>query len=224
MKNQQKTNRNTNSSNNKIVYLTFDDGPSENTEKILDILLEYDIKGTFFVNGNHTEFGRRIYKRIVNEGHAIGNHTYSHSYQTIYSSVENYLADTLRLEKLIYETTGIKPSIIRFPGGSNNLVSRRYSEKALMKELATTLTEMGYQYFDWNIDSKDSSSTTPPKENIIKAVLSVIGDKRGAIILFHDSLHKTTTVEALGPIIETLRYMGYEFQPLSEDAFCVQFQ
>ena len=208
----------------KTVYLTFDDGPSQNTLKVLDILKGYGLKATFFVNGNNTDFGKDIYRRIVEEGHAIGNHTYSHNYSHLYASIDNYIQDTLKLERLIAETTGVKPDIIRFPGGSNNLVSRRYSHGDIMDELTKRMLDEGYQYFDWHIDSKDASSTTPPKEKIIKAVLSGIGNKKSAIILFHDSASKTTTVEALPIIIETLIYMDFEFEPLTGESMVVHFK
>lgn len=208
---------------NKTVYLTFDDGPSTNTGKILDILAEHDIKATFFVCGSNTEEGKKLYKRIVDEGHAIGNHTYSHNYKYIYSSEENFLEDFYRLEELIYSVTGVRPEIMRFPGGSNNTVSRRYSDDAFMERITTKILFEGYQYFDWNVDSLDASKVTQSKDVIVKAVLNGVLNNDISIVLFHDSWPKTTTVEALPIILKELLDRGYTFEPLTKDSYYKHF-
>jgi peptidoglycan/xylan/chitin deacetylase (PgdA/CDA1 family) len=215
--------KNKNESDSKIVYLTFDDGPSLNTPKVLDILKENNINATFFVNGNSTDFGKEMYKRIVDEGNAIGNHTYSHDYKTIYSSIEEYIADTKRLEELLYNTTGIKPNIIRFPGGSNNHVSWQYSGQDFMKLLTKKMVDEGYQYFDWNVSSSDAEVITQDKNKIVNSVLNSVKGKQSAIILFHDSKPKTTTVEALPEIISKLKKEGYKFKILTEDSPAIRF-
>ncbi|WP_083273665.1 polysaccharide deacetylase family protein [Geosporobacter ferrireducens] len=206
---------------NKTAYLTFDDGPSPNTIKILDVLKKYDIKATFFVIGSETETSKKIYKRIAEEGHALGNHTYSHNYNKIYSSVESYMEDTWKLEALLDEAAGVKPKIIRFPGGSKNQASTRTGGKGFMAELITRLQEEGYQYFDWNVTSKDASAVTQEKEIIIRSVLEGVQGKKDAIILFHDNAPKTTTVEALPEIIDALKEKGYKFEVLSESSYYV---
>ncbi|MBB6217680.1 peptidoglycan/xylan/chitin deacetylase (PgdA/CDA1 family) [Anaerosolibacter carboniphilus] len=183
----------------------------------------YKIHGTFFVNGTNASQGKELYKRIVSEGHAIGNHTYSHDYERIYTSIESYLQDHRKLETLIYEETGIRPKIIRFPGGSNNTVSHRYGGKDFMRKLIQRMEEEGYQYFDWNVTSKDASSACPSKDTIIEAVLKNVEEKENAIILFHDSAAKTSTVEALPIIIEALKKKGYSFSTLTEDSYYVHF-
>ncbi|SHI68285.1 Peptidoglycan/xylan/chitin deacetylase, PgdA/CDA1 family [Geosporobacter subterraneus DSM 17957] len=208
-------------SQNKTAYLTFDDGPSSNTIKILDILKKYEIKATFFVIGSETESSKKIYRRIVEEGHVIGNHTYSHNYNKIYASVENFMEDIWKLEALLEEVAGVKPKIIRFPGGSKNQASSRAGGKGLMADLITRLQEEGYQYFDWNVTSKDASAVTPDKEIIVRSVLEGIQGKKEAIILFHDNAPKTTTVEALPEIIEALLEKGYKFEVLSETSYYV---
>lgn len=208
-------------SQNKIAYLTFDDGPSPNTIKILDILKKYGIKATFFVIGSETENSKKIYKRIVEEGHVIGNHTYSHNYNKIYGSVENFMEDIWKLEALLEEVAGVKPKIIRFPGGSKNQASTRAGGKGFMADLITRLQQEGYQYFDWNVTSKDASTVTPEKEVIVRSVLEGIQGKKEAIILFHDNAPKTTTVEALPEIIEALMGKGYKFEVLSETSYYV---
>lgn len=175
------------------------------------------------MNGNNTSQGRGAYKRIASEGHAIGNHTYSHNYESIYTSIEDYLQDHDRLETLLYEEVGVRPRIIRFPGGSNNTVSHRHGGKDFMKKLIEKMENEGYQYFDWNITSKDASSRTPSKDIIVQAVLKDVDHKENAIILFHDSPLKTSTVEALPEIIEALKKKGYDFHGLTEDSYRVHF-
>lgn len=207
----------------KTVFLTFDDGPSNNTEKILDILKEYNVKATFFVCGNVTEYGKRIYKRIVNEGHVIGNHTYSHNYKRIYFSEESFMKDFKKLEKLIYSVTGIIPEIMRFPGGSNTTIPTKYNDKLFMERITTKIILEGYQYFDWHVSSKDAEKLIQDKDIIIKSVLEKINNRNNAIILFHDSWQKTTTVEALPVIIEELIKKGYKFGTLSKDSPYIHF-
>lgn len=208
----------------KRAYLTFDDGPSANTAKILDILKEYDIKATFFVIGSETEANKKLYKRIVEEGHAIGNHTYTHNYSKIYKSVEAFMEDLKKLEDLLDEVAGVRPNIIRFPGGSKNGVSTRAGGSNLMNNLIAHLKEEGYQYFDWNVSSKDASAVTQDKKIIINSVLEGVQGKKDAIILFHDNAPKTTTVQALPEIIESLQSKGYSFEVLSKDSYYVHYR
>lgn len=215
--------REENSNNKKIVYLTFDDGPSSNTSKILDILKENNINATFFVNGSNTEYCKAIYKRITNEGNAIGNHTYSHNYRYIYRNKENFIKDFYKLQNLIKETTGVEPNILRFPGGSNNTVSHNYGGKKIMKELTRHMDEKNYAYFDWNVDSTDASVPLQDKDKIIDSVLNNSINLNKAIVLMHDSGRKNTTVEALPEIIKELKSMGYEFRTLSPSEFRVVF-
>lgn len=207
----------------KIAYLTFDDGPSNNTVKILDILDKYDLKATFFVNGGDAQFFKDIYKRIYESGHTIGNHTYSHNYGTIYHSVEAFMNDFYQLEDLIFELTGVKPTVVRLPGGSNNPIGMKFGGQNIMYDIAEHISNKEYVYFDWNVDSKDASLVTAPKEVIIDAVLESIHNKEVVNILFHDSAVKTTTVEALPIIIENLLEQGFTFLPLSSDSHLIQF-
>jgi peptidoglycan/xylan/chitin deacetylase (PgdA/CDA1 family) len=212
----------------KIVYLTFDDAMSNNTIKILDTLKKYNIKATFFPNiidkPESREFQRQMLKRMASEGHSIGNHTASHNYAYVYSSVDNYIADTNKLNDFIYDAVGIRPNILRFPGGSNNQVSWRYSGKEFMgKQLIPKMKELGYQYFDWNVSSSDASAATLSKDTIIKNVLNGAKGKQKAIVLMHESAAKTTTADALPNIIEGLKAMGYSFDTLTKDSYTCQF-
>ncbi|MZP29638.1 polysaccharide deacetylase family protein [Heliobacterium undosum] len=204
----------------KTAYLTFDDGPSENTLAVLNILARYQVKATFFVNGNPTDFGRAAYRRIAQEGHALGNHTYSHLYRKVYASIESFMEDVRRLDDLIAEATGIRPDILRFPGGSNNLVS---PGRGFMIALSQRVVEAGYQYFDWNVDSLDASKATPDRAVIVNAVARQSAGQKAVIVLFHDSPAKKTTVEALPAIIERLQHEGYGFDVLSKSAYAVKF-
>lgn len=211
-------------SNKKTVYLTFDDGPSINTDKILDILKEYNIKATFFVVGRSDNKSKDLYNRIIREGHTMGNHTYSHEYKTIYSGDENFLADFKKLEHYIYDITGIKMEIMRFPGGSNTVMPRKYCDDKLMIRIIAKILYDGYQYFDWNVDSKDAKTAKQNKDVIISSVLEGVKNNNPAIVLLHDSLPKTTTVEALPVIIEKLLEEGYIFKTLHKNSFYVHFR
>ncbi len=210
--------------NRKIVYLTFDDGPSTNTDKILDILKKHNIKATFFVVGMPDNRSRDLYRRIVNEGHSIGNHTYSHEYRNIYAGEWSFIADFKKLENYVRDITGVKMDIMRFPGGSNATISRKYCDNKLMKRITVKMLYDGYQYFDWNVDSRDAETARQNKDVIISSVLEGVENNNPAIVLFHDSLPKTTTVEALPTIIEELSERGYTFKTLHKDSFYVHFK
>ena len=141
-------------SNEKVVYLTFDDGPSENTKKIMDILAKYDAKATFFVTGRNQDYNYLI-KDAYNAGHTIALHTYSHEYSTVYASVDAYFDDLNKVGQMVKKEIGFVPHYIRFPGGSSNTVSRRYCQ-GIMSTLTKEVVEKGYQYYDWNGDSTDA--------------------------------------------------------------------
>lgn len=206
---------------NKTAYLTFDDGPSNNTITILDTLKENNIKATFFINGN---YNKNIVQRIINEGHAIGNHTSSHNYKKIYASTDAFLEDFNSLENSILNDFGTKSTLIRFPGGSNNTVSHNYGGKTIMDELTKLMTEKGYTYFDWNVTSGDADSTPATKEQIISNVVNRSKTVNNAIILMHDSSVKTETAKAVPEIIKQLKELGFSFDKLSETAPKVQFK
>lgn len=208
---------------NKVVYLTFDDGPSKNTLNILNILDRYNIKATFFVNGSTSQLGINAYKAITDRGHAIGNHTYSHNYSKIYKSVEDFAEDFNKLQTLLHSSVGVKPKIVRLPGGSNNSISCKYGGATLMMEISKYLLNNGYTYFDWNIDSTDASVKLQSKAKIINSVLNKSKNKSSLIILLHDNSVKTTTVEALPEIIEGLINQGFEFRSLSPNEYINQF-
>lgn len=198
----------------KIVYLTFDDGPSENTGKILDILKKYNAKATFFVTGNNQKHDDLI-KRAHDEGHSIGLHTYTHDYAKLYASEEAYFDDLQQISDLVEKLTGEKSYLIRFPGGSSNTVSKNVP--GLMTELTKAVQEKGYQYFDWNCDSTDAEGNNRPVEKLVANATSC--SKKHINILMHDTDAKDTTVEALPKIIEYYRAKGYTFKGLTVNSF-----
>ncbi|MBD5513504.1 MAG: polysaccharide deacetylase [Lachnospiraceae bacterium] len=195
------------------VYLTFDDGPSSNTNRILDILAEYDVKATFFVVGKEEEEYQALYKRIVDEGHTLAMHSYSHKYNEIYQSLESYSADLSKLQEFLYDTTGVWCRYCRFPGGSSNTVSR-----VDMHELIAYLDEQDMSYFDWNISSGDAMSSSLSPEEIIRNCTAKLKNYDEAIILMHDAAEKNSTVRALPELIETIQSMeDTKILPITDD-------
>jgi len=182
------------------VYLTFDDGPSSNTDDILDVLAQYDVKATFFVIRKEGRNFEKLYRRIVDEGHSIGMHSCTHEYSVVYADRESFLQDTKSLRDYIYLVTGVESNIYRFPGGSSNRVS-----KVDVRTLARDLHEEGIEYFDWNVSSQDSAGGLHTKEEIVQNSIRKIADYDEVIILFHDTNSKVSTVEALPDIIKYIQ-------------------
>ncbi len=211
-----------NAKGDKIAYLTFDDGPSKNTVKILDFLKLNNIKATFFVI--YYENSDDIYKRIVDEGHTLAIHSMTHNYSAIYRNTNTFMQDIEKLSNHLFSVTGVKPNVFRFPGGSNNRISIRYGGHNLMNQIIPKVEEAGYTYFDWNVDSRDADKNVQDKEVIVQSVLEGAKDKTSAIILMHDAAPKTTTVEALPEVIEGLRAQGFLFEQLTPNSPLVQFQ
>lgn len=195
------------------VYLTFDDGPSSNTNRILDILAEYDVKATFFVVGKEEEEYQALYKRIVEEGHTLAMHSYSHKYDEIYQSIDSYAADLSKLQEFLYDTTGVWCRYCRFPGGSSNTVS-----SVDMHDLIAYLDEQDMSYFDWNISSGDAASAYISPEDIIKNCMGNIQSFDEAMILMHDASNKDSTVEALPVLIERIQQLeDTKIVPITDD-------
>ncbi len=203
----------------KSAYLTFDDGPSARTVEILDLLKEKNIKGTFFIVGNNldTEANRDILRRIVAEGHTVGIHTMSHVYSDIYESVEAYLSDFNQLYDLIYQITGARPEIFRFPGGSINAYNRH-----VYQELISEMIRRGFVYYDWNVSAADTVGAVTVNA-ICDNVIRNSQNKSRAFILMHDSADKTATVKSLHFIIDELSKDGFTFMPVSPDVKPIVF-
>lgn len=199
------------------VYLTFDDGPSSNTVQILDILKENDVKATFFVIGREDEASKALYQRIVDEGHTLAMHSFTHKYSTLYSSMEAFEEDFSRIQNYLYEVTGKESLFYRFPGGSSNHVSNEN-----MKEFISFLNRRQITYFDWNVSSGDATSQAYAPEELIENVMEDVKKYKTSVVLMHDSVTKTSTVKALGPMIQELKNMGARLLPIDESTTVVQ--
>ena len=196
----------------KVIYLTFDDGPGPYTSELINILDKYNAKATFFVKPNRPEYNYCL-KRASQSGHAIGNHTYSHNYSYVYSSTYNFWSEIEKADAVIREQTGKGTKLIRFPGGSSNTVSRNYSY-GIVSTLARQMTERGYAYFDWNVDSNDAGGATTSGEvyrNIINGVSA--NGSTPSVVLCHD-IHYYT-VNAIEDVIRWGQRNGYVFLPLT---------
>jgi peptidoglycan-N-acetylglucosamine deacetylase len=207
----------------KIAYLTFDDGPSGQTENILKLLAKHGVKATFFVTGKDSEASKTLYKRIADEGHRFGNHTYSHDYTKLYRNSNEFLEDVRKLDRFLRDTVGQGTDILRFPGGSNTRLGRRKGQAWIMPELVKRVKAEGYQYFDWNVTSTDAAQAVQPKADIVSSVLSLAKGKDRIIVLMHDVTGKTTTVEALPEVIRGLKQQGFRFETLTKGSFTTQF-
>lgn len=199
----------------KVVYLTFDDGPSYNTEKILDILDSYDAKATFFVTGRSPEY-REFIKDAYERGNTIGLHTMTHDYDKVYASTEAFFDDLEQVGEVVKEQIGYVPYLTRFPGGASNTVSANYTP-GIMTELVEEVPARGYQFYDWNVGSADASGINLPPETIVES--ACVEGYRNVMILFHDSNTKDTTVDALPQVIEFYKERGYEFRAIDRESF-----
>lgn len=195
----------------KVVYLTFDDGPSAYTSELLDVLDAYGAKATFFVVGSGSG---NMMRQIVKRGHSIGIHTVSHDYGQIYSSPEAYFNDLMKMQSIIYDHTGVKTTLMRFPGGSSNLVSRKSCE-GIMTFLTQAVQDAGFQYFDWNVYSGDAGETKRT-EKVVDNVIEGIQEHRVSIVLQHD-IHKYS-VDAVEDILRWGKRNGYKFLALQNDS------
>lgn len=204
------SNTNSNSSSNKgIIYLTFDDGPNEGTTNvILDILKAENVKATFFVTNKGPD---SLIKREYNEGHTVGLHTATHNYATVYNSVNSYYNDLKQVQDRVKRITGIESKIIRFPGGSSNTVSKKYS-KGIMTTLTKDVVNKGYHYFDWNIDSDDAGGAKN-SQTVYNNVVKSLSKNRANVILMHDI--KPQTRDALKSIIQFGKNNGYSFDKIT---------
>ena len=181
------------------VYLTFDDGPSIYTNDILDILDSYNVKATFFVVGKEGTNAEEALQRIVDEGHTLGMHSYSHKYKELYESMDSFTQDFARIRDSIYQATGVESVCYRFPGGSSNTVS-----EIDMHDFIDYLDSQGVEYYDWNVSSGDGGSMKLSTDTLLENCTKDIDTRDTSIILLHDSAEKPTTVEALPDIIENI--------------------
>lgn len=199
-----------------IVYLTFDDGPSDNTYSILSYLEQYNVKATFFVVPNRSEGCYAKLRAIAAAGHSIGVHSASHVYKDIYSSVEAYLDDFHEAWDIIYDATGIKTEIFRFPGGSVNDFNTETRDKIIQE-----MTRRGFRYYDWNVESGDVDGAT--WTDMYNSIPSDIANCYRSIVLMHDSNSTPNTVLVLGDVLHALVSDGYKFDKINNDTRPVQF-
>lgn len=199
------------------VYLTFDDGPSSNTDKILDILKQYDVKATFFVIGKLDDESKARYQRIVSEGHTLGIHSYSHKYSSLYENLDGFVNDFSEMQNLLYKVTGQECLYYRFPGGSSNHVSNTD-----MSEFIKYLNSQGITYFDWNVSSGDATAMAYSPEELVANVMKDVVKYKTSVVLMHDAETKVKTVEALAPMIEQLQGMGAEILPIDDETTVIQ--
>lgn len=203
--------------NDKVAYLTFDDGPSNVTWDILNILDNYEIKATFFVLYKDDEESIKIYKEIVKRDHALAIHSTSHDYKKIYNSVDDYLEDFNQLFNHLYSITGIKPNIFRFPGGSINTYNFN-----IYKQLNAEMLRRGFVFYDWNVSSNDAVYNST-KDSILNSVSEGLEDKNKAIVLMHDSEQKKDTAATLPEVIEIIKNKGYRFEKLDNSVYPITF-
>lgn len=204
---------NTVTPNGKVIYLTFDDGPSRYTQSLLDVLGKYNAKATFFVVNTGYNM-KTLLNAMVDGGHGIGIHTMTHEYSEIYASEEAYFADLRGMQNVIKNYTGVTTTLMRFPGGSSNLVSKKHCP-GIMTKLTQAVIDQGFQYFDWNVSSGDAGSAKTADE-VYTNVIQGIGSKKTAVVLQHDI--QKFSVEAVERILIWGIENGYSFQALTPNS------
>ncbi|MBW6410674.1 polysaccharide deacetylase family protein [Clostridium weizhouense] len=203
------SNNNINDYNEKVVYLTFDDGPScKITDKILDILKENEVKATFFLIGSQIEDNEDVVKRIYNEGHSIGLHTYTHKFKKVYSSEDRFIQEMVDCRDEINKVIGISPNIIRFPGGSHKHLNDNFLRK---------LHDNKFKVYDWNIDNTDGLNPKLSTYKLYKRAIKGSDDLPNIILLMHCTDMQKNTCIALPEVIKYYKSQGYEFKTITED-------
>ena len=193
-----------------VIHLTFDDGPTDRTDEILDILKQEDIKATFFVLHNGLTATPDRLRRIVAEGHTLAFHTYSHDYKAVYASVEAYLEDAYKIYSEIKDITGVAPQIFRCPGGSRNAYN-----KAVADEILAEMQRRGFVCHDWNLSNEDSGENSKATASeLVNFVMKYVGSKTRGIVLMHDAKSRVETVKALPELIQRFRTLGFTFDRL----------
>ena len=183
----------------------------------MDVLKANNVKATFFISGDDTEECKNICKRIVDEGHTIGMHSYSNRYSTVYASEEAFENDLNQISKYIYDSTGNASKFYRFPGGSSNEISN-----VNMAEFVSILNQKNVTYFDWNVSAGDAANDYTV-EDIVKNVTEGVSKYKTSVVLLHDNSNKSTTAEAIGPLVDALQNMQAEILPIDENTYVVQY-
>ncbi len=201
----------------KKVYLTFDDGPGTQTGKILDVLKDKNVKATFFVTGKEDAYSKKMYKRIVREGHTLGMHSYSHIYSQIYESEEAFRKDLRKLRKMLTKVTGVAPIYYRFPGGSTN-----QNTNVPMQTFIDVLNEEQVTYLDWNVISPDVKVEGASKKEIVRGILEDVSKYETSVVMLYDVADRPATAKALPDIIDSLKKENYELLPVDENTASVR--
>ena len=201
----------------KKVYLTFDDGPGSQTGKILDILAQYDVKATFFVTGKEDASSKKVYQRIVKEGHTLAMHSYSHVQDVIYDSKEAFEKDLKQINRCLYEATGVRTKFYRFPGGSST-----QNTSLPIQNFIDVLKKNHYLYLDWNVISPDINNANATKEQVVTGVMQGVDAYDTAVVLMYDVADKPMTVKALPSIIKQIKAKNYELLPVDESMILIQ--
>lgn len=201
----------------KKVYLTFDDGPGSQTGKILDILKKNHVKATFFVTGKEDPSSKKIYQRIVKEGHTLAMHSYSHIQDVIYDSKEAFEKDLKQINRCLYEATGVHTKFYRFPGGSST-----QNTSLPIQNFIDVLKKKHYLYLDWNVISPDINNANATKEQVVTGVMQGVDAYDTAVVLMYDVADKPMTVKALPSIIKQIKAKNYELLPVDESMILIQ--
>mgnify|MGYP000024247703 FL=1 len=201
----------------KKVYLTFDDGPGSQTGKILDILKKNHVKATFFVTGKEDASSKKIYQRIVKEGHTLAMHSYSHVQDVIYDSKEAFEKDLKQINRCLYEATGVRTKFYRFPGGSST-----QNTSLPIQNFIDVLKKNHYLYLDWNVISPDINNANATKEQVVTGVMQGVDAYDTAVVLMYDVADKPMTVKALPSIIKQIKAKNYELLPVDESMILIQ--
>jgi hypothetical protein len=201
----------------KKVYLTFDDGPGSQTGKILDILKKNHVKATFFVTGKEDASSKKMYKRIVKEGHTLAMHSYSHIQDVIYDSKEAFAKDLKQINRCLYEATGVHTKFYRFPGGSST-----QNTSLPIQNFIDVLNKNHYLYLDWNVISPDINNANATKEQVVTGVMQGVDAYDTAVVLMYDVADKPMTVKALPSIIKQIKAKNYELLSVDESMILIQ--
>lgn len=201
----------------KKVYLTFDDGPGSQSGKILDILKKNHVKATFFVTGKEDASSKKIYQRIVKEGHTLAMHSYSHIQDVIYDSKEAFEKDLKQINRCLYEATGVHTKFYRFPGGSST-----QNTSLPIQNFIDVLKKNHYLYLDWNVISPDINNANATKEQVVTGVMQGVDACDTAVVLMYDVADKPMTVKALPSIIKQIKVKNYELLPVDESMILIQ--
>ena len=202
-----------------VIYLTFDDGPSDITPEVLNVLKENDVKATFFIV-DYSEEDKSKVQRIIEEGHTLGLHGMSHDYATIYSSLDAITENFIGLRNKILDDFNYSATYIRFPGGASNTISKNYCE-GIMTEATNKVEQEGFTYYDWNVDVDDAGSARTA-DRIYDNFVAGIAPKRENVVLMHDGYGHQATADALQKIIDYANDNGYVFSAITEDTIPVQ--